>query len=34
MEKYELVLEQFLSNYKERPYFEGAVLCDSYASGN
>ena len=34
MEKYELVLEQFLSNYKERPYFEGAVLCGSYASGN
>ena len=34
MEKYEQVLEKFLLAYKNHPYFEGAVLCGSYASGN
>ena len=34
MEKWEKVLHQFLKKYKTKPYFEGALLCGSYATNN
>lgn len=34
MEKYEKALDKFLSEYKNKDYFEGAILCGSYATGN
>ena len=34
MEKWKTVLNQFLKKYEAKPYFEGALLCGSYATGN
>ncbi len=34
MQKWELALEKFLSQYIDEPWFEGALLCGSYAAGN
>ena len=34
MEKWEKALYEFLKRYQNRPYFEGAILCGSYAAGN
>ena len=34
MQKWEKALQKFLKKYEARPYFEGALLCGSYATGN
>ena len=34
MQKWEKALHQFLKKYKTKPYFEGALLCGSYATNN
>ncbi len=34
MQKWEKALDKFLKQYINKPWFEGAVLCGSYASGN
>lgn len=34
MEKWELVVEKFLEEYKNEDYFLGAILTGSYATGN
>ena len=34
MKDWEKALYKFLEKYKNKPYFEGAVLCGSYATGN
>ena len=34
MEKWELVVEKFLAQYKDEDYFLGAILTGSYATGN
>jgi len=34
MQKWEKALLQFLKKYENKPYFEGALLCGSYATGN
>ena len=34
MEKWELVVEKFLENYRNEDYFLGAILTGSYATGN
>ena len=34
MEKWELVIEKFLEQYKNEDYFLGAILTGSYATGN
>lgn len=34
MEKWELVVEEFLENYRNEDYFLGAILTGSYATGN
>ena len=34
MKDWEKALYKFLENYKKKPYFEGALLCGSYATGN
>ena len=34
MQNWEKALYKFLRKYKNDPYFEGAVLCGSYACGN
>ena len=34
MEKWELVVEKFLEQYKNEDYFLGAILTGSYATGN
>lgn len=34
MQKWEKALDKFMQRYINKPWFEGAVLCGSYASGN
>lgn len=34
MEKWELIIEKFLEQYKNEDYFLGAILTGSYATGN
>jgi hypothetical protein len=34
MQKWEIALNKFMKQYVNKPWFEGAVLCGSYASGN
>lgn len=34
MKNWEKALNNFLTGYKKRTYFEGALLCGSYATGN
>ena len=34
MQKWEKALNKFLEKYINQPWFEGALLCGSYASGN
>ncbi len=34
MENWEKALYKFLTKYRNKPYFEGAILCGSYATGN
>ena len=34
MQKWEKALQKFLKKYETKPYFEGALLCGSYATGN
>lgn len=34
MKPYEIALHKFLERYINKPWFEGALLCGSYASGN
>ena len=34
MKDWEKALYKFLKKYQNKPYFEGAVLCGSYATGN
>ena len=34
MELYEAALHKFMQRYVDQPWFEGAVLCGSYAAGN
>lgn len=34
MQDWEVALQKFLKRYDKKPFFEGAVLCGSYASGN
>ncbi len=34
MEKWEIALDKFLKRYINKPWFEGALLCGSYAAGN
>ena len=34
MQDWEKALHKFLEKYKNKPYFEGALLCGSYATGN
>lgn len=34
MQKWEIALDKFMKRYINKPWFEGAVLCGSYASGN
>ena len=34
MQKWEKALDKFMKRYINKPWFEGAVLCGSYASGN
>ena len=34
MQKWEKALDKFMKQYINKPWFEGAVLCGSYASGN
>lgn len=34
MELYEAALNKFMARYVNEPWFEGAVLCGSYAAGN
>ena len=34
MQKWEIALNKFLERYIHEPWFEGALLCGSYASGN
>ena len=34
MQKWEKALDKFLQRYVNEPWFEGALLCGSYASGN
>lgn len=34
MQKWEKTLQKFLKKYEVKPYFEGALLCGSYATGN
>ena len=34
MEHWEAALDKFIKRYINKPWFEGAVLCGSYASGN
>ncbi len=34
MQKWEKALDKFMKQYIDKPWFEGAVLCGSYASGN
>ncbi len=34
MQKWEKALDKFLQQYVNQPWFEGAVLCGSYAAGN
>lgn len=34
MEAWQIALNKFMSRYENKPWFEGAVLCGSYAAGN
>lgn len=34
MQKWEKALDKFLQRYRNKPWFEGAVLCGSYSTGN
>lgn len=34
MQKWEIALDKFIKRYINKPWFEGAVLCGSYASKN
>ena len=34
MQDWEKALYKFLEKHKNKPYFEGALLCGSYATGN
>jgi predicted nucleotidyltransferase len=34
MKDWEIVLNKFIDKYKDEPYFEGAILCGSHATGN
>ena len=34
MKNWQKALDKFLEKYKNEDWFEGAVLCGSYASGN
>ena len=34
MQKWEKALDKFLQRYINKPWFEGAVLCGSYSTGN
>ncbi len=34
MQNWEMALSKFIDKYKNEPYFEGAVVCGSYACGN
>ena len=34
MEKWEIALNKFMQRYINKPWFEGAVLCGSYSTGN
>lgn len=34
MQKWEIALNKFMKQYVNKPWFEGAILCGSYASGN
>ena len=34
MQSWEKALQLFLKKYEKKPFFEGALLCGSYASGN
>lgn len=34
VEKWEIVLRKFLSKYENEPFYEGAIACGSYVSGN
>lgn len=34
MQKWEMALHQFLQKHETKPYFEGSLLCGSYATGN
>lgn len=34
MEAWEIALNKFMKRYINKPWFEGAVLCGSYAAGN
>jgi len=34
MQKWEKALDKFLQRYVKEPWFEGALLCGSYAAGN
>lgn len=34
MQKWEIALDKFMKRYTNKPWFEGAVLCGSYSTGN
>ena len=34
MKNWEKALYKFLEKYQDKPYFEGALLCGSYSTGN
>lgn len=34
MQKWEKALDKFMKQYIDEPWFEGVVLCGSYATGN
>ena len=34
MEKWEMALNKFLERYENEDYYEGAIACGSYVSGN
>ena len=34
MKEWKKVLDKFLENYKDKDYYEGAIVCGSFISGN
>ena len=34
MEKWKLALNKFLERYENKDFYEGAIACGSYVSGN